>query len=56
VGGLRLQVTVSIGLAWTGVSGSELDTLILDADDALYRAKAFGRNRVETWTHKKASA
>jgi two-component system cell cycle response regulator len=56
VGGLRLQVTLSIGLSWTGVSGGELETLILDADEALYRAKACGRNRVEAWTHNKVSA
>jgi diguanylate cyclase (GGDEF)-like protein len=56
VGRMRLGVTLSIGVAWTGASGDELETLILDADEALYRAKACGRNRVEAWTVNNSSA
>jgi diguanylate cyclase (GGDEF)-like protein len=42
--GLALDVTVSIGVAaWTG---QELDTLVDHADQALYAAKAAGRDRV----------
>ncbi|MNZ13812.1 putative diguanylate cyclase YcdT [compost metagenome] len=45
----RLQITVSIGL--DGCAGHEpapgLDELLARADQALYRAKAHGRNRVE---------
>jgi two-component system cell cycle response regulator len=40
------QISVSIGLARLG-SGSTAETLIEEADQALYRAKARGRNRVE---------
>ena len=56
VGPLRLRVTLSIGVAWTGASGGDLETLILDADEALYRAKAAGRNRIEAWTANSAKA
>jgi diguanylate cyclase (GGDEF)-like protein len=39
-------ITVSIGLAAAGPAGAEADALIRAADEALYRAKAEGRNRV----------
>jgi diguanylate cyclase (GGDEF)-like protein len=38
-----LQATVSIGLA---AGGADLDALLARADEALYRAKADGRNRL----------
>jgi two-component system, cell cycle response regulator len=41
------EVSVSIGVACTDAVGFELSALILVADQALYRAKAAGRNRVE---------
>ena len=41
------RVTVSLGVACSGPSGPESAALIEAADDALYRAKANGRNRVE---------
>ncbi|MCO7634060.1 diguanylate cyclase [Pseudomonas guariconensis] len=45
----RLQITVSIGLAGCaeGQPAPSLDELLAHADQALYRAKAHGRNRVE---------
>ncbi|MDX6727052.1 MAG: two-component system, cell cycle response regulator [Baekduia sp.] len=42
--GTRLDVTVSVGVA--GWSGEQLDDLLARADDALYAAKAAGRDRV----------
>ena len=41
------EISVSIGLACTDDVGFELPALIHVADQALYRAKAAGRNRVE---------
>jgi two-component system, cell cycle response regulator len=41
-------VTVSIGLAWSAGEKSNPDSILQTADKALYRAKANGRNRVET--------
>jgi diguanylate cyclase (GGDEF)-like protein len=45
-GEASLQVTSSFGVAWLG-AGDELEALIHAADQALYMAKANGRNRVE---------
>lgn len=45
-GGLLIDVTCSIGYA-IGSSNDTLDTLVRRADEALYRAKSSGRNRVE---------
>ncbi len=40
------QVTVSIGVATLGAHGTTVSQLVRQADRALYRAKAAGRNRV----------
>jgi diguanylate cyclase (GGDEF)-like protein len=45
--GQRVAATVSIGVS-SGSPTTAVDLLITRADDALYRAKANGRNRVET--------
>ncbi len=46
VGDVQLGVTVSIGVAEKAIGCDNLDVLIKAADDALYRAKRSGRNRV----------
>ena len=43
-----LSVTVSIGVATSAKERSDPDRVVQAADKALYRAKASGRNRVET--------
>lgn len=45
-----LSVTVSIGVAASGKERSTPDLVLQAADKALYRAKANGRNRIETAT------
>ena len=40
------KITVSLGVAEFPVDGSDADSLIKKADEALYRAKSKGRNRV----------
>jgi two-component system cell cycle response regulator len=47
VGDIRVRMTISLGLAWTSNAHEDASTLLQTADDALYRAKAQGRNRVE---------
>lgn len=46
--GVELPVTVSVGLAWAAPGTGKVADLIAAADGALYRAKAGGRNRVES--------
>jgi diguanylate cyclase (GGDEF)-like protein len=44
--------TVSIGVAISDEECSDLNALLNAADQALYRAKALGRNRVEPAAHR----
>jgi diguanylate cyclase (GGDEF)-like protein len=44
--GLEHQVTVSIGVAALTPTAEKLEDLVHDADQALYRAKSAGRNRL----------
>ena len=41
-----IQVTVSIGVVSCVPGGAEFDQLLQAADDALYKSKTSGRNRV----------
>jgi diguanylate cyclase (GGDEF)-like protein len=45
--GVRIAVTVSTGICSEETAGNELDAILAAADNALYLAKARGRNRVE---------
>jgi len=46
-GGLSLGVTISIGVSARGDGAESLDSIMKGADEALYRAKGAGRDRVE---------
>jgi two-component system cell cycle response regulator len=46
--GLEVTITTSIGLTLAGYNNESVDVMLKRADDALYRAKRNGRNRVET--------
>jgi diguanylate cyclase (GGDEF)-like protein len=45
----RVSVTVSQGIALTGLSGFSAEALLRDADTAMYRAKERGRGRFEVF-------
>lgn len=48
--GKKLSVTISIGLSCTDRSHAQsFEAFVHEADQALYRAKEAGRNRVEAW-------
>ena len=47
IGDVELVVSVSLGAAWTTSGGVGPSLLIEAADEALSKAKALGRNRVE---------
>lgn len=44
----QLQPSVSIGLAMLSEDDASVEALVARADDAVYRAKEAGRNRVES--------
>jgi diguanylate cyclase (GGDEF)-like protein len=43
---LPVPITASFGVALAPAQGDDIDALLKAADDALYRSKADGRNRV----------
>src|SRR6185312_2095825 len=47
---IRFNITASIGIAEASVSMSGAGSLMAAADDALYRAKAKGRNCCMSWS------
>ena len=50
IGAQKLQVTCSMGLATYPGDGSDIDTLLMNADAAMYRAKELGRNNYQFYT------
>ena len=48
--GVPLRCTVSAGVATMHADLGDLDALMKRADQALYAAKAAGRNRIECWS------
>jgi len=50
VGERELQVTCSIGFSLYPIDGLDVDTLLKNADAAMYRAKEQGRNNVQFYT------
>jgi diguanylate cyclase (GGDEF)-like protein len=49
--GLRIAITASIGVAIFADDGPDADTLIKNADIAMYHAKDSGRNCFHQYTH-----
>lgn len=49
-GNVHPPITISVGMACMPEDGQEADTLVQNADAALYRAKRDGRNRVVRYT------
>ncbi len=56
IGGHELVVTASIGFAVNSSNDLTADELLRDADAAMYRAKAAGRDRVEAFTEETRAA
>lgn len=50
LGEQEVHVTASIGIAWTSPSSTSAEDLMRDADIAMYRAKALGKDRCVAFT------
>lgn len=53
--GTEIKITVSLGIAMRSERIASLEDVIKKADEALYKAKAQGRNRVEVYLEEKES-
>jgi diguanylate cyclase (GGDEF)-like protein len=56
IGGNRLHLSASIGICRAPQDGKDVETLVRNADIAMYRAKAAGRNRYEYYTQAMSAA
>lgn len=56
VGGQDIYLSASIGIGFVGQDGSDVDTLLRNADLAMYQAKAAGRNRYQRYTPQLSAA
>ncbi|MBK9521033.1 MAG: EAL domain-containing protein [Rhodocyclaceae bacterium] len=50
IDGVELQVSCSVGIAVYPDDGTEIDTLMRNADAAMYQAKSLGRNNAQFFT------
>ncbi|MDO9451421.1 MAG: EAL domain-containing protein [Stagnimonas sp.] len=50
IGGHVFNITCSIGLSVFPADGTDADTLLKNADAAMYRAKELGRNNIQAYT------
>ncbi len=53
--GSKLTTTISVGVTTTDLAGRAADALLASADDALYKAKQRGRNRVQVFHMREGS-
>ncbi|MFZ1040951.1 MAG: diguanylate cyclase [Anaerolineales bacterium] len=49
INGFQIRVTISIGISHSKGASKTLDTILAEADQALYAAKSVSRNKVQMW-------